>query len=80
MPVDTSLILSVCMAVVITILVVGRRRIGFAASRLFVLGTQRHSQGQHTEAVRLFRKALDMRKRALGLTTPMWPWSLTAWE
>ncbi len=70
MPVGTSLILSVCVAVMIALVVVGRSRTRFTASRLVVLGTQCHSQGQHAEAERLFRRALEMRERALGPDHP----------
>jgi hypothetical protein len=38
MPDGVSLILCVCLTIVIAVVVVGRSRTGFQASRLFVLG------------------------------------------
>ena len=66
MPDGVSLILCVCLTIVIALVVVGRSRTGFQASRLYVLGKQRYQEGQYAEAERLFRTAVEMREQALG--------------
>jgi hypothetical protein len=77
MPDGVSPILCVCLTIIIAVVLVGRSRTGFQASRFYVLDKQRYQEGQHAEAERLFRTAVE---KLSDLTTLTWAWSLTAWE